>query len=74
MHVDILSQAHALQSQLLGKFILFLDERVPITSDDIRFLVDAASAEPYRLYGFYAAETKVFLMIKFHAAILKTDF
>ncbi|VDO83624.1 unnamed protein product, partial [Onchocerca flexuosa] len=47
-HVDILSQTQILQTELLGKFVLFLDERVPVTIDDIRFLVDAASTEPYR--------------------------
>lgn len=62
MHVDILSHAKTLQAEFLGKFILFLDERVPVTADDIRFLVDAASSEPHRLYGFYAADSKVFLL------------
>ncbi|VDK89388.1 unnamed protein product, partial [Onchocerca ochengi] len=85
MHVDILSQTQILQTEFLGQFVLFLDERVPITSDDIRFLVDVASTEPYRLYGFYAADLKMqrgaqtielrpssrYSLILFHLALIK---
>lgn len=88
VHVDILSQAQALQAEFVGTFILFLDERVPITVDDIRFLVDAASTEPYRLYGFYAADSKVeggmptvelkpsseYSLILFHLALIKREY
>ncbi|VDO49965.1 unnamed protein product [Brugia timori] len=88
VHVDILSQAQALQAEFVGAFILFLDERVPITVDDIRFLVDAASTEPYRLYGFYAANSKVeggmptvelkpsseYSLILFHLALIKREY
>ncbi|KAM3727444.1 Exostosin-1a [Dirofilaria immitis] len=88
MHVDILSQTQILQTELLGKFVLFLDERVPITGADIRFLVDAANNEPYRLYGFYSAHSKVqegaqtielkpssqYSLILFHFALIKREY
>ncbi|VBB30718.1 unnamed protein product [Acanthocheilonema viteae] len=88
VHVDILSQTQTLKAEFSGKFVLFLDERVPFTIDDIRFLVDAASAESYRLYGFYAADSKMqggtstielkpssrYSLILFHFAIIKKEY
>uniref|UniRef100_A0A0R3RPY1 Exostosin-2 n=1 Tax=Elaeophora elaphi TaxID=1147741 RepID=A0A0R3RPY1_9BILA len=88
VHVDILSQTQMLQAEFLGEFVLFLDERVPFTLDDIRFLLDAASTEPYRLYGFYAADSKMqgeapiielkpssrYSLILFHLALIKREY
>ncbi|VDK79033.1 unnamed protein product [Litomosoides sigmodontis] len=88
VHVDILSQTLTLQAKFLGKFIVFLDERVSFTIDDIRFLVDAANTEPYRLYGFYAANSEIqggtptielkpsnrYSLILFHLAIIKREY
>ncbi|EFO19790.2 exostosin-1 [Loa loa] len=88
VHGDILSQAQALQAEFLGKFVLFMDERVPIAADDIRFLVDVANADPYRLYGFYAADSKMeggvptielkpssrYSLILFHFALIKREY
>ncbi|VDN00698.1 unnamed protein product [Thelazia callipaeda] len=55
---DILSQIWRLKFDVEGEFVVFLDERVPFTVGEVLFMLDTASKEPNRVYGFYAAESK----------------
>lgn len=41
-----------------------MDERVAVTADDIQFMLDAATTEPDRLYGFFPAHQKVSICLQ----------
>ncbi|VDN32199.1 unnamed protein product [Gongylonema pulchrum] len=57
-HCDIVSQTQSFRTTIVGRFVLFLDERVTITADDVQFVLDVSNTEPERLYGFFPAHLK----------------
>ncbi|VDN18755.1 unnamed protein product [Gongylonema pulchrum] len=62
-HYDIVSQTQSFRTTIVGRFVLFLDERVTITADDVQFVLDVANTEPERLYGFFPAHLKVSIIL-----------